>query len=74
MEMRGGEWRDEYMQMDGEPWKEPITGEYSWDINNMPFQSLLILGDVFGHHLMPKDYAAKLYVLMNCIEVTTYIE
>ncbi|KAH7671776.1 Diacylglycerol kinase (ATP) protein [Dioscorea alata] len=56
LEMRGGEWRDAYMQMDGEPWKQPITGEYSTTviINRMPFQSLLIAGDVsVHHHLMP---------------------
>ncbi|KAJ0984240.1 hypothetical protein J5N97_002596 [Dioscorea zingiberensis] len=55
LEIRGGEWRDAYMQMDGEPWKQPISGECSTivDINRMPFQSLLIAGDVSVHNFMP---------------------
>ncbi len=24
LEIRGGEWKDAYMQMDGEPWKQPL--------------------------------------------------
>ncbi|KAF0899828.1 hypothetical protein E2562_024861, partial [Oryza meyeriana var. granulata] len=29
LEIKGGQWRDAYMQMDGEPWKQPLNPEYS---------------------------------------------
>ncbi|KAF6149075.1 hypothetical protein GIB67_018653 [Kingdonia uniflora] len=47
LEIRGGEWKDVYMQMDGEPWKQPISKEYSTfvDIKRVPFLSLMINGD-----------------------------
>ncbi|XP_022749313.1 diacylglycerol kinase 7-like [Durio zibethinus] len=46
MELRGGEWKDAYMQMDGEPWKQPMS-EYSTfvEIKRVPFQSLVISGE-----------------------------
>ncbi|XP_020578379.1 diacylglycerol kinase 3-like [Phalaenopsis equestris] len=46
LEVRGGEWRRAYMQMDGEPWKQPLDGEYSTivDIKRVPYQSLMISG------------------------------
>uniref|UniRef100_A0A2C9ULZ5 Uncharacterized protein n=1 Tax=Manihot esculenta TaxID=3983 RepID=A0A2C9ULZ5_MANES len=47
LEIRGGEWRDAYMQMDGEPWKHPMSNEYSSfvEIKRVPFHSLMISGD-----------------------------
>lgn len=47
VEIRGGEWKDAYLQMDGEPWKQPMTNEYSTfvEIKKVPFQSLLISGE-----------------------------
>ncbi|XP_042511381.1 diacylglycerol kinase 4-like [Macadamia integrifolia] len=47
LEIRGGEWRNAYMQMDGEPWKQPMDREYSTfvEIKRVPFQSLMINGE-----------------------------
>lgn len=45
-ELRAGEWDEAYMQMDGEPWKQPISKEYSTfiEIKRVPFQSLMVNG------------------------------
>ncbi|CAN0911234.1 Diacylglycerol kinase 3 [Linum grandiflorum] len=47
LEIRGGEWRDAYLQMDGEPWKQPMSKEYSSfvEIRRVPHQSVMINGD-----------------------------
>ncbi|KAF5198509.1 Diacylglycerol kinase, partial [Thalictrum thalictroides] len=47
IEIRGGEWKKAYLQMDGEPWKQPIKKEYSTfvEITRVPFQSLMISGE-----------------------------
>ncbi|KAJ4754967.1 Diacylglycerol kinase [Rhynchospora pubera] len=47
-EIRGGQWKDAYMQTDGEPWKQPLSSEYSTfvEIKRVPFQSLIVNGDV----------------------------
>ncbi|PON58601.1 Diacylglycerol kinase [Trema orientale] len=47
LEVRGGEWKDVYMQMDGEPWKQPLKQEFSTfvEIKRVPFQSLMISGE-----------------------------
>ncbi|XP_021277211.1 diacylglycerol kinase 4 isoform X2 [Herrania umbratica] len=47
LELRGGEWEDAFMQMDGEPWKQPMNKEYSTfvEIKRVPFQSLMISGE-----------------------------
>ncbi|OVA03668.1 Diacylglycerol kinase [Macleaya cordata] len=47
MEVRGGDWKKAYMQMDGEPWKQPMNKEYSTfvDIVRAPFQSRMISGE-----------------------------
>ncbi|XP_010452685.1 PREDICTED: diacylglycerol kinase 4-like [Camelina sativa] len=47
LEIRGGEWKDAFMQMDGEPWKQPMTRDYSTfvDIKRVPHQSLVVKGD-----------------------------
>lgn len=47
LEVRGGEWKDGYMQMDGEPWKQPLNNEYSTfvEIKRVPNQSLVIHGE-----------------------------
>uniref|UniRef100_A0A1D1Z3R0 Diacylglycerol kinase n=1 Tax=Anthurium amnicola TaxID=1678845 RepID=A0A1D1Z3R0_9ARAE len=44
LELRGGQWKDAFMQMDGEPWKQPISGEHSTfvEIRRVPYQSLMI--------------------------------
>uniref|UniRef100_A0A0D9X5U2 Diacylglycerol kinase n=1 Tax=Leersia perrieri TaxID=77586 RepID=A0A0D9X5U2_9ORYZ len=46
LEIKGGEWRDAYMQMDGEPWKQPLNPEFSTfvDIKKVPYPSLIING------------------------------
>eukprot|EP00262_Sarcandra_glabra_P006880 TRINITY_DN19440_c0_g1_i1.p1 TRINITY_DN19440_c0_g1~~TRINITY_DN19440_c0_g1_i1.p1 ORF type:complete len:479 (-),score=71.60 TRINITY_DN19440_c0_g1_i1:156-1592(-) len=46
LEIRGGQWNQAYMQMDGEPWKQPINREYSTyvEIKRVPFQSVMISG------------------------------
>nr|GMD82904.1 diacylglycerol kinase 7-like [Ipomoea batatas] len=46
-ELRGGEWKEGYMQMDGEPWKQPMDKEFSTfiEIKRVPFQSVMIHGD-----------------------------
>ena len=46
-EMRGGEWDREYIQMDGEPWKQPLLQEHSTtvEINKVPYHSLMINGE-----------------------------
>ncbi|XP_047328435.1 diacylglycerol kinase 4-like [Impatiens glandulifera] len=45
-EFRGGEWQEAFMQMDGEPWKQPLHKEYSTfaDIKRVPFQSVMVDG------------------------------
>ncbi|OMO94192.1 hypothetical protein CCACVL1_06124 [Corchorus capsularis] len=44
LEIRGGNWKDAFMQMDGEPWKQPLSADYSTyvEIKRVPFQSLMI--------------------------------
>ncbi|KAM7508397.1 hypothetical protein LguiA_018850 [Lonicera macranthoides] len=46
-EFRGGEWREAFMQVDGEPWKQPMDKDYSTflEIKRVPFQSVMISGD-----------------------------
>ncbi|KAF5787549.1 putative diacylglycerol kinase (ATP) [Helianthus annuus] len=46
-ELRGGTWRECFMQVDGEPWKQPMNNEYSTflDIKRVPFQSILVKGE-----------------------------
>ncbi|KAK4746583.1 hypothetical protein SAY87_025620 [Trapa incisa] len=46
-EFRGGEWQRAYMQMDGEPWKQPLNKDFSTfiEIKRVPFQSVMIHGD-----------------------------
>ncbi|GMI92872.1 diacylglycerol kinase 4 [Hibiscus trionum] len=47
LEIRGGEWKDVFMQMDGEPWKLPISKDYSTlvEIKRVPFHSLMVNGE-----------------------------
>ncbi|KAH7674860.1 Diacylglycerol kinase (ATP) protein [Dioscorea alata] len=47
LEIRGGDWKKAYMQMDGEPWKQPMSKEYSTyvEIRRVPTQSLMINGE-----------------------------
>lgn len=46
-ELRGGEWKDAFLQMDGEPWKQPMSNEFSTfvEIKRVPCQSLMISGE-----------------------------
>ncbi|KAI4982558.1 hypothetical protein ZWY2020_023050 [Hordeum vulgare] len=46
-EMRGGEWDRAYVQMDGEPWKQPLIQYQSTtvEINKVPYHSRMINGD-----------------------------
>lgn len=47
-EFRGGEWENAYMQMDGEPWKQPLNKDFSTflEIRRVPFQPVMIHGDL----------------------------
>ncbi|KAK8597992.1 hypothetical protein V6N13_095384 [Hibiscus sabdariffa] len=47
MELRGGEWKDSFMQMDGEPWKQNLSKKNSTtvEIKRMPYQSAMISGE-----------------------------
>ncbi|KAI4376798.1 hypothetical protein MLD38_014516 [Melastoma candidum] len=47
LEVCGGEWKNAYMQMDGEPWKQPLCQDYSTfvEIKRVPFQSPMIRGE-----------------------------
>ncbi|THG10109.1 hypothetical protein TEA_021679 [Camellia sinensis var. sinensis] len=49
-ELRGGEWEEAYLQMDGEPWKQPMNKDYSTfvEIKRVPFQSVVVNGGVFS--------------------------
>ncbi|KAL4323134.1 hypothetical protein GQ457_11G018320 [Hibiscus cannabinus] len=44
LELRGGEWKDAFMQMDGEPWKQAMSQEHSTfvEIKRVPYQSQMI--------------------------------
>ncbi|XP_076908926.1 diacylglycerol kinase 4-like [Bidens hawaiensis] len=46
-ELRGGTWRECFMQMEGEPWKQPMNNEYSTflGIKRVPFLSILVKGE-----------------------------
>ncbi|KAL8152162.1 hypothetical protein V2J09_009922 [Rumex salicifolius] len=46
LEVRGGDWKQSFMQTDGEPWKQPLNESYSTFVNitRVPFQSLMIRG------------------------------
>ncbi|WVZ73343.1 hypothetical protein U9M48_021662 [Paspalum notatum var. saurae] len=46
-EMRGGQWDRAYVQMDGEPWKQPLFQDQSTilEINKVPYHSLMINGE-----------------------------
>ncbi|KAL6539641.1 Diacylglycerol kinase 4 [Orobanche hederae] len=46
-ELRGGEWTEAYMQMDGEPWKQPMNKEFSTfvEIKRVPHHSLMVRGE-----------------------------
>lgn len=45
-ELRGGSWKKAYMQMDGEPWKQPLDNEFSTfvEIKRVPFRSAMVNG------------------------------
>ncbi|ONK78893.1 uncharacterized protein A4U43_C01F730 [Asparagus officinalis] len=47
LEIRGGEWNEAFLQMDGEPWKQPLNDEYSTfvEIVRVPSQSAMIDGE-----------------------------
>ncbi|XP_068647957.1 diacylglycerol kinase 7-like [Aristolochia californica] len=47
VEIRGDQWKDAFMQMDGEPWKQPIKNQHSTvvEIKRVPFRSLMINGE-----------------------------
>ncbi|KAJ4816505.1 Diacylglycerol kinase [Rhynchospora pubera] len=47
LELRGGQWNRAYLQMDGEPWRQPLTNDYSTfvEIKKMPFHSLMLNGE-----------------------------
>ncbi|GAB2267465.1 Diacylglycerol kinase 7 [Dionaea muscipula] len=44
LEVRGGDWKQSFMQMDGEPWKQQLDEEYSTfvEIKRVGHQSLMI--------------------------------
>ncbi|XP_047941702.1 diacylglycerol kinase 7-like isoform X2 [Salvia hispanica] len=43
-ELRGGEWKKSYLQMDGEPWKQPMDKDFSTfvEIKRVSNQSLMV--------------------------------
>ncbi|KAL1819879.1 hypothetical protein ACET3Z_014748 [Daucus carota] len=45
-EFRGGDWKEGFLQMDGEPWKQPISKNSTTvvEIKRVPLQSLMIDG------------------------------
>ncbi|KAL0337800.1 UNVERIFIED_CONTAM: Diacylglycerol kinase [Sesamum calycinum] len=45
-ELRGGEWTEAYMQVDGEPWKQPMNREVSTfvEIKRVPHRSVMVKG------------------------------
>ncbi|TYI16780.1 hypothetical protein ES332_A08G277900v1 [Gossypium tomentosum] len=47
LELSGGDWRDAFLQMDGEPWKQPMSKEYSTivEIKKVPFPSVMVNGE-----------------------------
>ncbi|XP_054790889.1 diacylglycerol kinase 4-like [Prosopis cineraria] len=47
LELIGGEWKNAYMQMDGEPWKQPLDKNLSTilEIKREPYQSYMIRGE-----------------------------
>ncbi|TYH60446.1 hypothetical protein ES332_D08G292900v1 [Gossypium tomentosum] len=47
LELSGGDWRDAFLQMDGEPWKQPMSKEYSTivEIKRVPFPSVMVNGE-----------------------------
>lgn len=46
-EFRGGEWKEGFMQIDGEPWKQPISKNSTTvvEIKRVPLQSSVIDGE-----------------------------
>ncbi|KAK4485549.1 hypothetical protein RD792_008192 [Penstemon davidsonii] len=46
-ELRGGEWKKAYMQMDGEPWKQPMNKDFSTflEIKKVPHLSIMVRGE-----------------------------
>ncbi|XP_073278236.1 diacylglycerol kinase 4-like [Primulina huaijiensis] len=46
-ELRGGEWTEAYMQIDGEPWKQPMDKEFSTfvEMKRVQHQSVLVKGE-----------------------------
>ncbi|CAJ2649695.1 diacylglycerol kinase 7-like [Trifolium pratense] len=46
LELRGGGWKSAYLQMDGEPWKQPLSKDFSTfvEIKREPFHSLVVDG------------------------------
>ncbi|KAL2514575.1 Diacylglycerol kinase 7 [Forsythia ovata] len=46
-ELRGGEWAEAYMQMDGEPWKQLVNKEFLTfvETKHVPFQSVMVHGE-----------------------------
>ncbi|KAI7990990.1 Diacylglycerol kinase 7 [Camellia lanceoleosa] len=50
LSFRGGEWEEAYLQMDGEPWKQPMNKDYFTfvEIKRVPFQSVMVNGGVFS--------------------------
>jgi len=46
-EIRGGQWNEAFLQMDGEPWKQPLNTECSSfvEIVRVPNQSVMLSGE-----------------------------
>lgn len=46
-EFRGGEWKEGFLQIDGEPWKQPISKNSTTvvEIKRVPLQSTVIDGE-----------------------------
>ena len=58
LEIRGVEWRDAFMQKDGEPWKHAMNKDYSTfvDIKRVPHQSLVVKGDLINWSIISSNH------------------
>ncbi|KAJ3695388.1 hypothetical protein LUZ60_000765 [Juncus effusus] len=47
LEIRGSQWNRAYLQIDGEPWRQPLKNEYSTfvEIKKVPYHSLMLNGE-----------------------------
>lgn len=66
-ELRGGEWTEAYMQMDGEPWKQPMNKEFSTfvEIKRVPHHSVMIKGEWI---FCPSYFSDFFFIFIFCLD------